>query len=444
MSQLSRIDIAEALASAWSEASISFAVVHGLEKYPQAFGRDLDILIHSNSIPFALQTAKAALEKMRCRLMVHRRFNGDCWCFVKIPDSPKLFEFDLISMLRWGPCALHTAPETTGNQGPFPVDLIASFTKSVLLPLVGGNPKRAIDRMTEVSMLEVNKKRIFDFLFPRLGEQLSLLVWKGLCEGDAEKLKRLVPQIKIRLLKCGIQSRPWVLFLAIRHWLMNKLSTSAISTSLAPSIAFVGPDGVGKSTVITLVAKKIRDQLPFNAVHLRHWRPNLIPPLAKIIGRQAPTAGAANPPRRKPGRFPLIRLVYYGFDFIVGSWLKDKPRLAFNELVIYDRCVLDMMVDPVRFGLRGIKGIEIIHKLGRQYDLVVLLKDTPKRIFSRKPELSIEEIKTQYDSWEKLYQRGMIHAIVDVESGPEAASEHITTLVQSVAVSRLCFVTHTK
>jgi hypothetical protein len=52
-----RLALAEAIAASWGEGSISYAVVHGLERYPLRIGRDLDVAIGSESIPRAVETA---------------------------------------------------------------------------------------------------------------------------------------------------------------------------------------------------------------------------------------------------------------------------------------------------------------------------------------------------------------------------------------------------
>lgn len=437
MPPLTKIELAEMIAVTLSDASIGFAVVHGLESYPQSLGRDLDILISAASIPRALAVVEKALENVQCRLMVHHRFSGDRWCFVEAPDSTTVFEFDFISMLRWGPCILHSSPVVEGMLGPFPLDLVANFSKAVFLQLLGGSAEKAVARMTDISSSKENDGRLEKFLGSNLGQDMATEVWKGLRTGDARGLSELRPFIKRRLFANGIQAGTKPLLSAVRHWVMNELSLSPFSTPIAPSIAFVGPDGVGKSTVIDLVGRKVRKILPINGVHLRHWRPQLVPPLGVFLGKTIPKVGAANPPRRNAGQFSLVRLLYYGFDFIVGSWLKDRPRLAFNELVIYDRCLLDMLVDPLRFGLPSTRGVELIHKITRKHDLVILLQDSPERIFTRKPELSIDEIQEQYVVWERLYKEGKIHAIINVAAGPEETSESVVSLIHNAALNRL-------
>jgi hypothetical protein len=58
-SEQRRLALAEAIAWSWGERSVSYAVVHGLERYPLCIGRDLDVAIGRESVPRAVATAVA-------------------------------------------------------------------------------------------------------------------------------------------------------------------------------------------------------------------------------------------------------------------------------------------------------------------------------------------------------------------------------------------------
>jgi hypothetical protein len=58
-SEQRRLALAEHFASSWGDRSISYAVVHGLERYPVCIGRDLDVAIAPESVARAVETAVA-------------------------------------------------------------------------------------------------------------------------------------------------------------------------------------------------------------------------------------------------------------------------------------------------------------------------------------------------------------------------------------------------
>ena len=186
-------------------------------------------------------------------------------------------------------------------------------------------------------------------------------------------------------------------------------------------IALVGPDGVGKSTVIRLLRESLNRDLPWLAVQVRQWRPGLLPNLGELATGQRST-GEWQRPRRKPGRFQLLRVGYYFLDFLLGSWWRDRLRVPEATLIVYDRCALDMQVDPVRFALSSKRGTRLLWKIVPRPDLVILLEDEPYRILQRKQELEAQEMAEQQAEWRRLAERGLVNASIRVDGdAPEIA-----------------------
>lgn len=197
-------------------------------------------------------------------------------------------------------------------------------------------------------------------------------------------------------------------------------------------VALVGPDGVGKSTVIALVREWFEREFPEHQFHVRQWRPCLLPDLGRFLGKPAVTKSVA--PRRKPGRLHWLRIFYYYWDFLLGSWWKDRLATTPGALIIYDRCALDMQVDPVRFALRSTRGTRFLCRFTPQPDLVILLEDDPERIWQRKREIQRHEMREQLDCWRELAEAGQVHAIVRVNAGPEEIAARVRQLVLDAMV----------
>ena len=196
----------------------------------------------------------------------------------------------------------------------------------------------------------------------------------------------------------------------------------------APCVALVGPDGVGKSTVLSVVRQWF-EQEAFIAVDVRPWRPALLPSLGRFIGKPEFTTATAVKPRRRPGKFHFVRLGYYYVDFVLGSWWKDRRDSSQPRLVIYDRCALDMAVDPYRFGLSSARGAGLLWRMSPKPSMIILLCDDPQRIYGRKQDIELHDMQEQLAAWFRLAEHGEIHAVIRVDDGPEEIAARVLNLV---------------
>ncbi len=97
---------------------------------------------------------------------------------------------------------------------------------------------------------------------------------------------------------------------------------------VAPHFALVGPDGVGKSTVLRLIRERIASEAPFLETTFRQWRPGLVPSLASLAGKPEANEGepSAFRPKRDPGNLQWLRLGYYGLDYLAGPRWKHREE----------------------------------------------------------------------------------------------------------------------
>jgi hypothetical protein len=194
-------------------------------------------------------------------------------------------------------------------------------------------------------------------------------------------------------------------------------------------VAIVGPDGTGKSTTID----EIRKQLASNGSEVsritRHWRPGLLPALGRLTGKDEVESRLGEAPRRSPGRFHFLRLAYYGLDFIAGYFLKDNLEKQQNKVILYDRCALDMQVDPVRYALKSAWGTRLLCKVSPKPDAIVLLYDSASRILARKAELSSLELQRQFAAWIKLLADEQVDALVRINSDAAAIGLRIASFL---------------
>lgn len=197
-------------------------------------------------------------------------------------------------------------------------------------------------------------------------------------------------------------------------------------------MSLAGPDGIGKSTTINELQKNEANLGNLaKAIIVKNWRPHILPRLGRFVGKPKAVDGIGENniilPRSKHGRLQVIRVVYYWIDFVLGHYLEDKINSSKLRLIIYDRSIYDSLINPERFGLKNGLLTKLLVRYSPKPDILFYLSDSADRIYARKPELSINEIKRQQKKWIELFliKKNTIDLIVEINYSPEVIAEFI-------------------
>lgn len=173
-------------------------------------------------------------------------------------------------------------------------------------------------------------------------------------------------------------------------------------------IALLGPDGVGKTTILDQLYVKCQDVFLRDEenVEILHFRPNMLPNLKKLLSKNYDESKEdfQNPHRAKPaGKLSsFMRLLYYWLDYMVG-WRTIKKKCVNGKLILFDRYSYDFFIDPLRARIslpQGVIRLFMAHVPAP--DLVFVLTAEPEVIYNRKQELPIEEIARQVSTYKSL------------------------------------------
>lgn len=147
-----RVRTAEAFASAMRDAGIRFITMSGLYGYPDAVGRDLDLLIRRKDTRRAIAIAEQVRERFGWDKLLVRWLAYNVWeMFFIRKDADELcwLEIDLMHedaiLLGAAPLILNfeAMVDTVDSYcGPFPLNKIGYYIKAQLRPILYGDFKR--------------------------------------------------------------------------------------------------------------------------------------------------------------------------------------------------------------------------------------------------------------------------------------------------------------
>lgn len=200
----SRVATAEAVARAWDAAGVTWVVAHGAEAYPEALGRDLDVLVAGSDVRRALEIG-------------HRVVSSRGWSAFVCPPPTwgqrlvalsndqdgniNYFELHLITRLTWRTATI------VGDAQPWAVgdSLIhrspwISLAKGVLTPLLAGDMERLdYEYLRRHAPKLVDRATVLQESQRLLGDRLGCDVLDMISAGDHAALARTANQLRRHL-----------------------------------------------------------------------------------------------------------------------------------------------------------------------------------------------------------------------------------------------------
>ena len=218
-------------------------------------------------------------------------------------------------------------------------------------------------------------------------------------------------------------------------------------------VAFLGTDGVGKSTVTSLIE---RDLAPAFSSTERYHRPvetvlwrmrqriKRHPTRSSAVestGASAPDADAQAPSSEAPPRglpASILKLGLWWADYtVLGYLLTIYPRLVRSTLVLFDRYYDDLLVYPRSYRYGGPLWLArfVRHLIPRPH-LVFLLDAPPEVIQARKQELTFEQTAYEREAYLNVV-RGLPNAhVIDASQPVDAVVNEIEDVILSHMADR--------
>jgi thymidylate kinase len=184
-------------------------------------------------------------------------------------------------------------------------------------------------------------------------------------------------------------------------------------------IVFLGPDGVGKSTVIDAVRQRLTPAFLWT---------NYQSFARGILGYRKKASPHALPPRSLPAS--LLKAAWWLMCYTLGYYKSVYPTLARRGLFINHRYLLDAMVDPKRYRYSGpMKLLEMIWAVAPKPDMVVVLDAPAEIVHARKMETTLEETRRQREGYLAMARSLPNAHVVDTSQTPEKTADEVIAIV---------------
>lgn len=396
-----------------SERDIRYCILRGYDGLPERAGRDIDIFIEDQK-----EIRNVIEDIFKCLNWDWYKRNDQDGFFTYICDrvdgsTVSVLQLDFWVSLNWRGIPWCSSQEILSDRRSYKGYFIPACGSEAAVTgikeLIGGGYVKEKYYDTIQFMIQNDKDKFIRCLQPALGD-FSKELAANFLSGDFHWINQQSARIK-RILK----KRNWGCYC----WMSIQRGLSKLSEWVSPKgklIAFVGPDGSGKTTIIELVSEYLRPY--FNGIRTYHIRYEILPELKTgfgfssmggTLGKNEENKSAVKQEKVKKRKRSLISIlaswvvvIYYTLEFVLGNTIANRCRRK-KMLVMYDRYYYDHFLQPTTRDLIY-PFRKILLRLVKKPDLVVHLNADPNVVYARKQELKPEEIETQNQYIERLLQ----------------------------------------
>jgi thymidylate kinase len=394
------------------QSSIRYCVLHGWDELPDHLSSDLDLAIHTADKP----ATPAILEAMRQNGYTPYQWKnyatkGHSFYFYWTTGSTThTVAVDIIFEHRRAGMILASGEELVSSrirQGDFWI-AAPDIEYSYLLAKKAAKGKASLSQSLRLKQLvetlgREKAERIAGELF---AGDLNARIVDACAQGSIDAELRALTKKSWRVSRSSGASN-WI------RYRVDELRRAIWRTSEPAGIllAIMGPDGVGKSTVIAGLSQEF--VIPLRRQILFHWRPEV---LARRKGK-----GPVTEPHGQTPRGPLASMAYLSAFFVdcwVGYLFVIWARLVKSDFVQFDRYFHDVLVDPLRYRYGGPAWYaRFLCRFLPEPDLVILLDANEDLIFARKTELPRAEIQRQRVAYRNLRFKRAREVYVATDAG---------------------------
>ena len=424
-----------AIFQTWRRAGVRFAVLRNYQGLPDEIGNDLDLLVDESELKRA-ETLLIEATGVLGYINHNRAEFSPVSLYLYHETSRDQRHIDLFSTLKWRGFTIlspRAVLDHRVDRGLFAIPHpVHEATLNLLTRLLYNGYVKEAYKTGIVEAFAKEPELARATLAETLGPELARELVANVLAESWPVIETKGAQLRRVLMLRQLTKAPTQTAAALGRDLKRLTKRAARAPGLV--VAFIGPDGSGKSSVAEGSMERLQPTFGREKSRYIHWKPSVLRP------KQDQGGPPVVDPHGKPPRHPLVSLVYFSFhllDFVLGSRLHLRPVTFRNGLVMIDRYYYDFFVDRQRYRLDIPEAlVELGYYLVERPDLVIYLDAPPEVLQARKQEVPFEETARQRDAYFALVERLPNGHVVDASAPLEKVIDEVEGVVLGYLAER--------
>ena len=451
-------EFVSSLFSALNRQKIEYCVLRNYDGLPEKVGNDIDIWVESSQAQDAqeilLQCAQRsgwALTRVLLRLY---HYPAGRYFFNKRGEdgAHDILEIDIVESLSWKGTsyvdetflAKHLLPHPKGFPIPSP-GIEASILLLKTLLFEGKVLEKYRQRIVTLSTKD--PKTFVESLSKPFGRRTADAILSMAKEEKWAEIEKSKHSLQWRLVIRAVANNPLLQARQTALYFYSRLR-ERLSAKCGFFLVLIGPDGSGKTTTANMLleSEAIKKLFPNRTYFYRNF--SFMPELktiASLFGIR-PKQQETETSKREGTTVPfgvlrsMIYPIYYGFEYFLGRFWLWREKGQHCTITVFDRYFYEYFLQK-QFMKCPQWFLSLISRIIAQPDALVFLQNEPEVVYTRKQELSVEEI-AQYSQ--------VCARIVDLHPNGftvhTSSKEDVLNEIQGIVISQLqrkqCAVLH--